>query len=151
MSVWWVFIKIYLSKSPSPLSLVSSQISLFIGKTCTSKRTPLSKNPPLWRSQDLISSLPTPDLLEHLPYYRGDDMLQLELVVHKILDTNGDSFSPNHANVWVFLFFQISHLITTITISSNVIGAFAALFFTNHSVQLWSDSVIRQLAVIGHP
>ena len=35
-----------------------------------------------------------------------------------------------------FFFFQISHLITTITISSNVIGAFAALFFTNHSVQL---------------
>ena len=27
-------------------------------------------------------------------------------------------------------------LIITITISPNVIGAFAALFFTNHSVQL---------------
>ena len=41
-------------------------------------------------------------------------------------------------------------LIITITISSNVIGALAALFFTYHSVQLLMDSVIKQLAVITH-
>ena len=40
-------------------------------------------------------------------------------------------------------------LIVTITILSNVISALAALFFTNYSVQLKSDSVIRWLAVIG--
>ena len=34
----------------------------------------------------------------------------------------------------------ITKLIITIIISSNVIGASAALYFTNHSVQLWSDS-----------
>ena len=39
-------------------------------------------------------------------------------------------------------------LIITITISSNVMGAVAALFFTNHSVKLSSDSAIGQLAVI---
>ena len=33
------------------------------------------------------------------------------------------------------------------TISSNMIGALAALFFTNHSTEL--DSVIGQLTVIG--
>ena len=31
---------------------------------------------------------------------------------------------------------MISHFIKIITISSNVIGALAALFFTNHSVEL---------------
>ena len=42
-------------------------------------------------------------------------------------------------------------LIMTTTISSNVIGASAASFFTNHSVQLLLDSVIGQsVAVIGH-
>ena len=41
-------------------------------------------------------------------------------------------------------------LIITITISSNVIGALAALFFTYHSVQLLMNSVIEQLAVITH-
>ena len=41
-------------------------------------------------------------------------------------------------------------LIITITISSTVIGALAALFFTNHSLTLKSDIVIGQLAVIGH-
>ena len=41
-------------------------------------------------------------------------------------------------------------LIITITISSNVIGALAALFFTYHSLQLLMDSVIEQLAVITH-
>ena len=40
-------------------------------------------------------------------------------------------------------------LIITITISSNVTGALAALFFNSHSVQLWSDNIIAQLAVIG--
>ena len=38
-------------------------------------------------------------------------------------------------------------LIITISISSNVIVASAALYFTNHSMQLLSDSVIGQLAV----
>ena len=32
----------------------------------------------------------------------------------------------------------------------NVIVPFAALLYTNHSVQLLSDSVVGQLAVIGH-
>ena len=32
-------------------------------------------------------------------------------------------------------------LIITITISSNFIGALTALFFTNHSVELYSDFV----------
>ena len=40
--------------------------------------------------------------------------------------------------------------IITVTISSNVIGALPALFFTNHSVQLLSNSVIQQLAVMGY-
>ena len=44
----------------------------------------------------------------------------------------------------------IQALIITITISSNVIGALAALFFTYHSVQLLMDSIIKQLAVITH-
>ena len=45
----------------------------------------------------------------------------------------------------------INVLIITITISSNMIGvSIAALYFTNHSVHLQSDSVIGQLAVIGH-
>ena len=35
-------------------------------------------------------------------------------------------------------------------ISSNVIGALTALLITYHDVQLQSDSVIGQLAVIGH-
>ena len=35
-------------------------------------------------------------------------------------------------------------------ISSNVIGALTALLITYHNVQLQSDSVIGQLAVIGH-
>ena len=35
-------------------------------------------------------------------------------------------------------------------ISSNVIGALAALLITYHYVKLQSDSVIGQLAVIGH-
>ena len=39
-------------------------------------------------------------------------------------------------------------IIITITNSSNIIDTFAASFFTNNSVQLQSDSVIRQLAVI---
>ena len=41
-------------------------------------------------------------------------------------------------------------LITTITISSNVTGTLASLFFTYHSVQLLLDSVIGEVAVIGH-
>ena len=48
-------------------------------------------------------------------------------------------------------------LILTITISSNVIGVLAALFFTNPSVQLWSDGVngkstvgCNQTPVIGY-
>ena len=45
----------------------------------------------------------------------------------------------------------ITLLIITITIFSNAIGASAASFFTNHSIQLYSESVIGQLAVIGHP
>ena len=45
---------------------------------------------------------------------------------------------------------SILKLIITITISSSVIGASAALYFPNYSVQLWSGSVIGQLAVIGH-
>ena len=44
----------------------------------------------------------------------------------------------------------IQSLIITITISSNVIGALTALFFTYHSVQLLMDSVIKQFAVITH-
>ena len=39
-------------------------------------------------------------------------------------------------------------IIITITNSSNIIDTFAASFFTNNSVQLQSDSVIGQLAVI---
>ena len=39
-------------------------------------------------------------------------------------------------------------LCLNITNSSILIGAFAASFCTNHSVQLKSDNVIRQLAVI---
>ena len=35
-------------------------------------------------------------------------------------------------------------------ISSNVIGALTALLITYHNVQLQSDSVIGQLAVIGY-
>ena len=35
-------------------------------------------------------------------------------------------------------------------ISSNVIGAVAALLITYHYVQLQSDSVIGQLTAIGH-
>ena len=45
----------------------------------------------------------------------------------------------NHSNDMVALNFsqvRISALIITITICSNVIGALAALYFTNHSVQL---------------
>ena len=34
--------------------------------------------------------------------------------------------------------------------TSNVIGALTALLITYHNVQLQSDSVIGQLAVIGH-
>ena len=45
---------------------------------------------------------------------------------------------------------HLNALIITITISSNVIGALAALFFTYHSVQLLMDSIIKQLAVITH-
>ena len=41
----------------------------------------------------------------------------------------------------------IFYLIITITNSSNIIGALAALFFINRSVQLLSDSVIGQLAL----
>ena len=40
--------------------------------------------------------------------------------------------------------------IITVAISSNVIGALPALFFTNHSVQLLSNSVIQLLAVMGY-
>ena len=43
---------------------------------------------------------------------------------------------------------SFSSLIITITNSSILIGAFAASFCTNHSIQLKSDNVIRQLAVI---
>ena len=45
---------------------------------------------------------------------------------------------------------MIIFTIITILISPNVIGAVGALFFANHSVELLSDSVIGQLAVIGH-
>ena len=41
-------------------------------------------------------------------------------------------------------------LIITITIYSNVIGGVTSLFFANYFVELKSDSVIEQLAVIGH-
>ena len=40
----------------------------------------------------------------------------------------------------VLLHSPITSIIITITISSNVIGELAALYFTNHSVQLKSDS-----------
>ena len=43
---------------------------------------------------------------------------------------------------------MISYLIITITNSSNIIGALAALFFTNRSVQLLSDSVIRTIGCV---
>ena len=44
---------------------------------------------------------------------------------------------PNHA-LFVLYFVQLDNkpLIITITVSSNLIGALAALFFNNHSVQL---------------
>ena len=40
--------------------------------------------------------------------------------------------------------------IITITNSLNIIGEFAASFFTNHFIQLKPDNVIGQLAVMGH-
>ena len=40
---------------------------------------------------------------------------------------------------------QLLILIITITISSNVIGASAALYFTNHCIQLYQAPVIGQL------
>ena len=42
----------------------------------------------------------------------------------------------------------ISYLIITITNSSNIIGALAALFFINRYVQLLSDSVIRTIGCV---
>ena len=38
----------------------------------------------------------------------------------------------------------------TIKISANAIGALAALFLSTYSVQLQSDRVVEELAVIGH-
>ena len=50
---------------------------------------------------------------------------------------------------WLDIVLLIS-LIITITISSNMIGALTGLFPTNYCVGLKSDSVIGQLAEIGH-
>ena len=44
--------------------------------------------------------------------------------------------------------FSCNNIITS-TISSAAIGTLAALFFTNYFIEVWLDSVIRQLAAIG--
>ena len=62
-------------------------------------------------------------------------ILVVGIVVEKIFSFvvfNG----PYHLHVFEFPQEVISWIILTITISSHVIGALSALFFTTHSVQL---------------
>ena len=52
------------------------------------------------------------------------------LLVNKCRNSHDDNFEI------VIFYVDITFVIITITISSNVIGAFAALFVVNHSVEL---------------